>query len=157
MNRYPARCTSKCSLPLLHAFCAIALAGSLASSVGAADLTVNIDQIRKATGKVMLNVLQNEAQMAGTEAPYASIMLPPKASGVSFTLHGLTAGNWGVQVMHDENGNGELDSNLLGIPKEPWAFSNNATGKFGPPKWQDLQFEIDADDGSVDQTISLNH
>ena len=29
---------------------------------------------------------------------------------------------------------------LLGIPKEPFGFSNDAKGKFGPPKWQDAVF-----------------
>ena len=56
--------------------------------------------------------------------------------------------------MHDENGNGELDANFVGIPKEPWGFSNNAKGKFGPPKWEDVQFSIGEE--AVVQAISLN-
>jgi uncharacterized protein (DUF2141 family) len=44
--------------------------------------------------------------------------------------------------MHDRNGNGELDTNFVGIPKEPWAFSNNASGVLGPAKWQQAKFEL---------------
>jgi len=123
-------------------------------SVQAADLKIQLTNLGKETGKVMLNLLRNEAQMNNQEPAEASMMLNPAADGVSLTLHNLPAGTYGVQVMHDENGNGELDANLVGIPKEPWGFSNNAKGKFGPPKWEDVQFSIEEE--TVVQTISLN-
>lgn len=128
---------------------------TLAGTANAADLTISINDIRKDSGKVMLNLLRNADQMAGKEASEASFMLAPNTAGVSFTLHNLEPGTYGVQVMHDENDNGELDANMLGIPKEPWAFSNNAAGKFGPPKWDSVQFSIGTE--AVTQTISLNH
>jgi uncharacterized protein (DUF2141 family) len=31
----------------------------------------------------------------------------------------------------------------LGIPKEDYAFSNNAFGTFGPPAFRDASFEVD--------------
>jgi len=133
----------------------LALAVLVASTPAqAGDLTIELSNLNKETGKVMLNLLRNEAQMNNAEPAEASMMLNPNADGVSFTLHNLPAGTYGVQVMHDENGNGELDSNLVGIPKEPWGFSNNAKGKFGPPKWEDVQFSIE--DDAVVQSITLN-
>jgi len=134
---------------------AIALATLVtAGTAQAADLTVQLTNLRKDTGKVMLNVLRNEAQMNSTEPAETSMILNPSADGVSFTLHNVPAGTYGLQVMHDENGNGELDANLVGIPKEPWGFSNNAKGRFGPPKWEDVKFSIEEE--AVVQTISLN-
>ena len=47
-----------------------------------------------------------------------------------------------LSVFYDRNGNGELDTNFIGIPKEPIALSNNATGKFGPPKYEDAVFTL---------------
>ena len=41
-----------------------------------------------------------------------------------------------------KNDNGKMDTNFLGIPKEPVAISNNAKGKFGPPKYKDAKFMI---------------
>ena len=132
-----------------------ALAVTAAGKAQAADLTISLNELGKPSGMVMLNVLRNEAQMNNVEPAMASMMLSPSEDGLSVTLHDLEAGTYGVQVMHDENGNGELDANMLGIPKEPWGFSNNAKGKFGPPKWEDVKFTIDAE--SVSQTISLNN
>jgi len=40
----------------------------------------------------------------------------------------------------DLNSNNELDTNLFGVPTEPYGFSNNAKGRFGPPKFSDMLF-----------------
>ncbi len=48
-----------------------------------------------------------------------------------------------VSVMHDENGNGKMDSNFLGIPLEGYATSNNVPhSMIGPPRYKDAEFEI---------------
>jgi len=41
-------------------------------------------------------------------------------------------GKYAVSVFHDENSNGKLDTNFLGIPREGVGASNNAKGHFGP-------------------------
>ena len=53
---------------------------------------------------------------------------------------GVTPGDYGVSVFQDENSNGKLDSNFLGIPKEGVGASNDAPAKFGPPKFDDARF-----------------
>ena len=49
-----------------------------------------------------------------------------------------------MSSFYDKNGNGKLDTNFLGIPKEPTAMSNNAKGSFGPPKFKDAKFTLTA-------------
>lgn len=148
-----AQITKRLSLSLVAA----ALTTTLATgAVQAADLTISISDIKTAEGKLMLNLVNSEAQMGDTADGYASLMLTPSTDGVSITMHNLPAGTYGVQLFHDENNNGELDANMLGIPKEPYAFSNNAAGRFGPPKWKDIKFEISAEDAAVMQNISFN-
>jgi len=51
-------------------------------------------------------------------------------------------GTYAVTVYHDVNDNQKLDTNWIGIPKEPVAISNNAKGRLGPPKWKDASFEL---------------
>jgi uncharacterized protein (DUF2141 family) len=48
-------------------------------------------------------------------------------------------------LFHDANENGELDTNFLGLPKEAYAFSNNAKVTFGPPKFEKAMFEFKED------------
>ena len=118
-----------------------------------ADLTINLTGMQSDSGQVLLSLLNSEAQMKGAEPTVTSMKLPANVAGVKVTLHDLDPGVYGIQLMLDENGNGKLDSNLLGIPKEPWAFSNNAKGRFGPPSWEDVQFTIGTE--SVQQSISF--
>ncbi len=56
------------------------------------------------------------------------------------TFSGVDPGDYAVSVFHDENGNGKLDTNFLGMPKEGVGASNDAAGHFGPPKFDDARF-----------------
>ena len=52
-------------------------------------------------------------------------------------------GSWSlVMQAFDENNNGKLDKNLVGIPLEPYGFSNNARGFLGPPSFGDARFQV---------------
>jgi uncharacterized protein (DUF2141 family) len=49
-------------------------------------------------------------------------------------------GIFGISAYHDENNNGELDTNALGMPIEDYGASRNARGTFGPPSFDDAKF-----------------
>ena len=55
-------------------------------------------------------------------------------------------------VFHDKNNDGRLNTWPIGMPSEPYGFSNNARGRFGPASWQAASFEVRGD--SV-QTLRL--
>lgn len=58
------------------------------------------------------------------------------------TFKNIPDGIYAISVFHDEDGNGEITTNFLGIPKESYGASNNAKGTFGPPKWENAKFEV---------------
>ncbi len=66
----------------------------------------------------------------------------------------LSDGEYAISVFHDLNGNQELDKNWMGIPTEPYGFSNNARGKFGPPTYNQCKVKII--DGTTRLTIKLD-
>ena len=45
----------------------------------------------------------------------------------------LEPGRYAAIAFHDENGNGEFDTSFIGVPTEPYGFSNDAQGFLGPP------------------------
>jgi uncharacterized protein (DUF2141 family) len=55
---------------------------------------------------------------------------------------GIEPGTYAIALFHDENSNGKLDTNFMGIPREGTGASNNAKGHFGPPKFSDAAFEF---------------
>jgi uncharacterized protein (DUF2141 family) len=52
----------------------------------------------------------------------------------------IPAGTYGLSAFHDQNNNGKLDTNLLGMPTEDYCASNNARGVLGPPSFNDAKF-----------------
>lgn len=65
-------------------------------------------------------------------------------------IENLPQGSYGFSFFHDVNDNGKLNKNFLGIPKEPYGFSNNEKGAFGPPDFEDIKVEV-----NEDTTISI--
>src|SRR6185295_8341856 len=53
---------------------------------------------------------------------------------------GVAKGVYGISAFHDENDNGKLDTNFIGLPTEDYCASRDARGSFGPPKFADAKF-----------------
>ncbi len=119
-----------------------------------ADLTLHIRNVPEGGGTLMIAVVAGAAAFDGDEPAIASFLVPARSPAVTVSTSALPEGSYAVRVMHDRNGNGELDSNLVGMPTEPWGFSNDASGGFGPPAWDDARFELA---GDTVQQINLNH
>ena len=68
---------------------------------------------------------------------------------------GVAPGDYAVSEFHDENGNGKLDRNFIGMPKEGVGASNDATGHMGPPKYDDARFKYDG--GAAVMTIHTHY
>ena len=113
---------------------------TLAPAVAADTLILHVSNFIASEGQVMLQVFSSEAEFDTADPTVALIQRAHK--GTMTFQFALPAGNYAARLMHDRNGNGELDTNFVGIPKEPWAFSNNASGVLGPAKWQQAKFEL---------------
>lgn len=131
----------------------ISLSLLLSSQLLAADLKITIEGIAEQEGGIMIAVLASEQQFKDKAAPYASLILTPSGKTASLTLHDISPGTYAIRAMHDVNGNNNMETNFVGIPKEPWGFSNNVKGKLGPPKWQAAGFEVKSDTEAI---INLN-
>ena len=73
----------------------------------------------------------------------------------SCEFSGIEPGRYAVSVFHDENSNGKLDTNFLGIPREGVGASNDARGHLGPPKFDAAAFQFVG--GRVDLKITINY
>ena len=58
-------------------------------------------------------------------------------------LDKLPFGEYAIALIHDVNANKEFDKNLLGIPKEPFGFSNNKSIFFGLPNFKEASVVFD--------------
>ena len=125
-------------------FCAALLDASLASG---ADLTIQIDDIRAATGSVMVAVYNSEGSFLKT--PFKADQASVSGNSAALVIKGLPEGDYAFAVYHDADANGKMDRNLLGTPTEDYAFSNNALGKMGPPSYASARFALPVAGASV--------
>ena len=124
----------------------------LAPVAQAGPLTVKFENIKTQQGTIRLGVYDAAGYESGKSLTGANV--PVDGDSASVTLEGLAPGEYGIKLFHDVNGDGEMNSNPFGMPTEPFAFSNNAKGKFGPAKWDAARFEVTAE-GAV-QVITFN-
>ncbi len=109
---------------------------------GAADLTIHVDDVKAASGTVMVAVYNSEGTFL--KSPAKATAAPAVQNGTRLVFKDLPEGEYAFAVYHDANANGKMDKNLLGIPTEDYAFSNNALGKMGPPSYGSAKFSLSA-------------
>ncbi len=113
----------------------------LAQSGGQGSVILKITGLRSEKGQVKIAVFNSSEKWLGEEPVYSSTI---KVDGQSVTwkMNDVPYGDYGVAVFHDENSNGKMDKNILGMPLEPYGFSNNVRITFGPPKWDNAKFAV---------------
>ncbi len=57
-------------------------------------------------------------------------------------VDGIIAGKYAIAVHHDENNDGKVNTNFVGIPKEAMGSSNGAKGSMGAPKYKDAEISL---------------
>lgn len=120
------------------------LATCLCLSLGAfaqKELEVTVKNIKETTGTIRVGLFNNENDFL--QKAVEGKVVKASANEVTVVFTNLKAGDYAVSVIHDKNENGKLDSNFMGIPNEPYGFSNNAMGNFGPPSFEKAKVAAD--------------
>ncbi|MCV2358027.1 DUF2141 domain-containing protein [Paucibacter sp. TC2R-5] len=126
-------------------FLILACAMAVAAPAHAVDVEVEVSGLTQTEGRVMVGVFTDAGTWLKKAATGVSAEANQQKDGkLLIKLQNLPEGSLALSVFHDVNGNGQLDSNAMGMPKEPYGFSNNAAGMFGPPKFEKAVFEAKA-------------
>ena len=91
-------------------------------------------------GKAMIALYNSEEGYSETGEKFKAVALEIKELKCEWVIEELPFGEYAIKLFHDENGDGKMNTNMLGIPSEEYAFSNNATGSFGPADYDDAKF-----------------
>jgi len=116
-------------------------------------LTVTIQDLRNGAGIVGAALYDEAAASTFPDGePFRTASALSSTTGVELTFEDLPAGRYAIAVIHDENENGDLDTNEYGIPSEGFGFSNNAMGEMGPPTFERAVVTVE---GSTETSISM--
>lgn len=118
----------------------LAAMAAWAASATAAEVVVNVENVRQAKGDVFVIVYDSKEHFLHERK--LEIKAPATVGSVKLVIADLPPGEYALSAFHDVDGDGKLARNFIGIPKEPAGFSNDAVPSFGPPKYIDAKVTI---------------
>jgi uncharacterized protein (DUF2141 family) len=126
-----------------------------AGAMQAGSLGISFEGLRNARGLVRICVTRNPRHFPRCQNdPDARRLNVPAGANGPVRIDGLAPGSYAISLFHDENRNGQLDT-FLGIPREGFGFSRNPRIGFGPPRFDQVRFEVRPGDGA--QRVRLRY
>ena len=116
---------------------------SMSKDTNTSTLTVEFNITKYNKGSIFFALYDTEENYMKSAVYSTKVKVTDKKAVV--VIENLAHGTYGFSFFHDVNDNGKLNKNFLGIPKEPYGFSNNEKGSFGPPDFDKISFEVNQD------------
>lgn len=132
------------------------LAGALGGAAPAAsDVSATVTGLRSSRGQVLACLTTRPDAFPDCEKdPEAHTLTVPAGERVTLDFGQVHPGRYAVSLVHDENGNGKLDTRLM-IPREGFGFSRDAPVRMGPPKFDRAAFPVE--DEAVQLEIRMRY
>ena len=113
----------------------------LTSAASAADLTVSINGVKNSSGTVAAALFNSDANFPRAQ-PFGAFRIKASGGPVTVTFRDLPPGKYALTTYHDENDNGKLDADAVGVPTEGYGVSNDAREVLAPPQWAKASFDL---------------
>jgi len=107
------------------------------------NMEINITGLRSSKGKISINLFNKPDGFPDDPMKsfgWKTVKIVPDT--VVIVFEDLPYGNYAVSVLHDENSNGKMEKNFLGIPREGFAFSNNYAPRIKSPSFSDAMITL---------------
>ncbi len=107
------------------------------------DITIHLTGLKLQESNVYIAMFESVTGFPHELDSAETTKLPATNTQMKLTVPQLTGLSRAIAVFQDLDGNGQLSKNALGIPTEPYGFSNNVRGVLGPPTFQEavIRFE----------------
>jgi uncharacterized protein (DUF2141 family) len=109
------------------------------------NLIVEVKSIPNSKGNIFIGLFRPKDEFPVFGKQYIGKIIPVSGRKLSYSFNELAEGKYAVAVFHDENKNGKLDKNYLGIPVEAYGFSNNARRTFSAPSFEEAEINVKSD------------
>jgi uncharacterized protein (DUF2141 family) len=131
------------------------LGGPLHAEPKGAKVVAVMSGFKSDQGQVLVALFKNEDNFPTKfERAVMKGKSPIKGRKATYVFKDVPPGVWAIATVHDENKNGKMDTNFLGIPKEGWGTSRNARSRIGPPSFDDAKFTVKQGDRSFKITMT---
>jgi uncharacterized protein (DUF2141 family) len=131
----------------------IAAADASDENRGNGTLKVVIGGMKSEKGDAKVALFNSKESFEGSGPAFRLTGAEIKNGRSECEFSDIPFGAYAVKVYHDENGNGKLDKNAMGQPRERYGFSNNARNTFGPPGYDRAKFLFEKADTAISITV----
>ena len=144
------------SVPAMLSFVMAVIWGhpACAATGPSADLTIRIENVLPG-GILRLGVYDQARYPDDNSTPIASADVPAVTGETIVTLHGLAPGVYAIQTFQDVNADGKMNTSWVGLPLEPFGFSDDATPFLSKPGFDEVKFTLKP--GENNQVIHLQN
>lgn len=125
---------------------------------GSLEVTIRVDGVKNRGGQVIALLFRNRTGFpdSGKQAERVkSVDDIPENEPLEFTFTELPDGAYAVSVLHDENGDEQMNRSLIGVPQEGYGMTNNPPVSEGAPSFEDAVFELEGK--SQTRTVQMNY
>ena len=126
-----------------------------AAPTATASLTIRVENVLPAGGILRLGLYDAARYPDDDSKPVAFADVPAVPGETVITLHAILPGIYAIQTFQDVNANDKMDTSWLGLPLEPFGFSEDATPFLSKPSFDDVKFTLAAGENS--QVIHLQN
>jgi len=106
------------------------------------QLEIAVTLPENTSGKLYLVIYDNKDDFLGEKGELSVYDLAELRDHPTIKINQVKEGTYAFVAFIDENNNGIMDKNRLGIPKEPIGFSVSKMGLFGPPSFKKASYQI---------------
>lgn len=106
------------------------------------DVSAAVTGLRSAKGQILACLTADPQTFPNCDKdPKARKLTIPAQDEVRLDFGSVPEGRYAISLVHDENGNGKLDTALM-IPREGFGFSRDAPVRMGPPRFDKAAFDV---------------
>jgi len=112
-----------------------------AFSESSSTVLIEVSGFKNTRGTLNCRLFNKAADFPDGEG-IVTLRVPITGPNTSCSFSNVEPGTYAIAVVHDENGNGKLDKNFVGVPSEGYGVSNNKTYALSAPKWDESSFTL---------------
>ena len=107
------------------------------------QLTIEIQNIEVLEGNIRIGIFNTGEKFLKEGSTFKNYIIAVNNTTETIIIDDLPKGEYAFLLYHDKNSDGKLNQNFLGIPKEPFGFSNNVKPKFAKPTFEECEFFLE--------------
>lgn len=105
-------------------------------------VNVKITNIKSTKGELHIGFYKRNQNFPVHEAEHFKKVIKPNIGTMEVIIDNLPNGEYAIAMIHDINSNNHLDTNFLGMPNEPYAFSKNFKPILSAPDFDVCKFNL---------------